>query len=233
MQGLVHSFVEARIGSDGLSGSSGVDHATDGRGSALVAENDIEIRRWLERLLHSYGLAVASVPDADRALAVVDEGPVDVVAMGQNLPGGEPTKVTRRLREACGLLLVVVPGSRRLVSADQAASGCGGVRQTAEPSVSRLGDLEIDWRNLHVRRGGKRIELSHQDLRLLCTLITHNGEVLSRRVLLRWVWGYDYLGSSRMIDMAIRRLRERIEEDPASPRYIHTERGQGYRFEVR
>lgn len=226
------SLVETTMGPDELSGVGSVDRTASGRGSALVAEHDLELRRWLECLLHSCGLTVASVPDADRALAVVDERPVDVVAMGQNLPGAEPSRVTRRLREACGLLLVVVPGSRRLVSAGETGVDRGEVLQATHHSVSRLGDLEIDWRNLHVRRGGKRIELSHQDLRLLCTLINHSGEVLSRRALLRLVWGYDYLGSSRMVDMAIRRLRERLEEDPASPRYIHTVRGQGYRFEV-
>jgi two-component system response regulator MtrA len=96
----------------------------------------------------------------------------------------------------------------------------------------RAGDLVIDDRAYRVWKGDGEIELSATEFKLLVELVTHKGRVLTRDVLIENVWGYDYLGGSRLVDMAIKRLRAKIEEDPASPRYIHTVRGIGYRLEA-
>lgn len=213
-------------------------HQRPVRGQALVVEQDRELRRWLEELLTSWGFAVASAGDGDSALAVVGQQALEVAVLGEGLAATERGALARRLREACAVVLVAARGERPLAGVeDRAGSGhpasATAVAQAAWPGgISCLGDLEIDWQSLDVRRHGERIELSQQDLRLLCALVGHSGHVLSRCTLLRLVWGCDYLGSSRMVDMAIRRLRERLEEDPASPRYIRTVRGQGYRFEA-
>ena len=93
----------------------------------------------------------------------------------------------------------------------------------------RLGSLEIDEPGHTVRRGGLELALSHTEFRLLATLARRPGLVFTREALLDAVWGYDYLGDSRLVDVAVQRLRAKIEEDPAEPRLILTVRGAGYK----
>ena len=88
--------------------------------------------------------------------------------------------------------------------------------------------------NLVSRRaslGGQELLLSPKEFNLLAELIRHRGAVLSRDLLLTRVWGYDYVGDSRTVDVHVRWLREKIEVDPANPQRIVTVRGIGYRFE--
>ena len=98
--------------------------------------------------------------------------------------------------------------------------------------VVRLDGLEIDPRSRRARRPGKEIKLSAIEARLLAEMARSRGLPVSRDVLLERVWGYRYLGDSRLIDMAVRRLRTKIEDDPNNPRLIRTVRGVGYRLEA-
>jgi DNA-binding response OmpR family regulator len=101
-----------------------------------------------------------------------------------------------------------------------------------DPSgLVRRRDVYVDHNAFRAFRGDHELALSATELRLLAELMNHAGEALSRHVLLAAVWGYDYLGDSRLVDMAIMRLRERLGEAPAPPPYIATVRGVGYRFE--
>src|SRR5205085_12007096 len=94
----------------------------------------------------------------------------------------------------------------------------------------RIGSLEIDSAAFRAADGGRGLDLSATEFRLLVELARHPGRVLSREKLLERVWGYDYLGDSRLVDMAINRLRTKLGDDPKAPRYIATVRGAGYRF---
>ncbi len=96
-----------------------------------------------------------------------------------------------------------------------------------------ISGLEIDPSAYRVTRYGDELALTPIEFRLLYDLVRHQGQVLTRDVLLDRVWGYDHLGESRVVDMAIKRLRGKIEGDPAQPHLIHTVRGVGYRFEAR
>jgi two-component system, OmpR family, response regulator MtrA len=98
-----------------------------------------------------------------------------------------------------------------------------------EPAQLRLGPLAIDVAGRAVVRDGTEIPLTRTEFDLLLELVRHAGQVLSRDVLLDRVWGYDYLGDSRLVDVAIQRLRAKIEGDPAVPELIHTVRGAGYK----
>jgi two-component system response regulator MtrA len=98
----------------------------------------------------------------------------------------------------------------------------------AEPAIT-LGDLQIDLAGRTVERGGRDIPLTRTEFDLLVELARHAGQVLSRDVLLDRIWGYDYLGDSRLVDVAIQRLRAKIEADPAAPVLIVTVRGAGYK----
>lgn len=92
----------------------------------------------------------------------------------------------------------------------------------------KVGDLEIDSAAFVVKKHGEELELTHREFELLYHLATHMGQVMTREHLLETVWGYDYFGDVRTVDVTIRRLREKIEDVPGRPEYILTRRGVGY-----
>lgn len=91
-----------------------------------------------------------------------------------------------------------------------------------------IGDLEILPDAFVAQKRGEDIELTHREFELLHHLATHMGQVMTREYLLETVWGYDYFGDVRTVDVTIRRLREKIEDTPSRPEYILTRRGVGY-----
>jgi DNA-binding response OmpR family regulator len=93
-----------------------------------------------------------------------------------------------------------------------------------------FGDLEVRPSEGRVRKGDVEVQLTKTEFQLLCELAEHQGQVLSREQLLANVWGYDYLGDSRLVDAHVRRLRAKIEDDAASPRWLQTDRPLGYRL---
>ncbi|HEY4455661.1 MAG TPA: response regulator transcription factor, partial [Pseudonocardiaceae bacterium] len=97
-------------------------------------------------------------------------------------------------------------------------------------AVARHGTLDIDRDGLVVSKHGEPISLAPTELRLLLELSAAPGRVLSRQQLLESVWEQAYLGDSRLVDACVQRLRAKIEDDPANPRYVQTVRGFGYRF---
>jgi two-component system response regulator MtrA len=92
-----------------------------------------------------------------------------------------------------------------------------------------FGPLSIDEAGRTVTRAGREVPLTRTEFDLLVELVRHAGTVLSRDVLLDRVWGYDYLGDSRLVDVAVGRLRAKIEADPAEPQLVLTVRGTGYK----
>jgi two-component system, OmpR family, response regulator MtrA len=98
-----------------------------------------------------------------------------------------------------------------------------------ETGPLRLGPLEIDEASHTVRRDEREIALSHTEFRLLAELARRPGQVFTRELLLDQIWGYDYLGDSRLVDVAIQRLRAKVETEPAHPELILTVRGVGYK----
>jgi DNA-binding response OmpR family regulator len=95
-----------------------------------------------------------------------------------------------------------------------------------------FGDLELIPDEGKVLRGGEEVHLTKTEFRLLCELAEDPGKVLSREVLLDKVWGYDYFGDGRLVDVHVRRLRTKVEADPANPRHVVTVRGLGYRLQT-
>lgn len=109
-------------------------------------------------------------------------------------------------------------------------------RTDRQPAGSRevldAGALRVDTGSRRAWRDGGEIVLSQKEFDLLTCLIRNRGIALTRDILLERVWGYDFLGDSRTVDVHIRWLREKIEQDPGKPTYIQTVRGVGYRFEI-
>jgi len=119
-------------------------------------------------------------------------------------------------------LMARVKANLRRVSIESAA--------TKECSTLKCGDLEIDVERYEVRRNNQVIELTLREFELLKFLALQQGQVFSRENLLEKVWGYEYYGDVRTVDVTVRRLREKVESDPSNPNYIMTKRGVGYYF---
>ena len=98
------------------------------------------------------------------------------------------------------------------------------------PELLKIGEIQMDLRQYLVMVQGKKIELTPMEFQLLKTFLTSPGRVFTREYLLEYIWGYEYLGDTRTIDVHIRRLRQRIEIKPDTPVYLKTVRGIGYRF---
>ena len=94
-----------------------------------------------------------------------------------------------------------------------------------------VGDLEVDPEGFRARKNGRDLDLTATEFRLLLELARRPGQVFTRELLLERVWNYDYLGDSRLVDVAVQRLRAKVEDDPRNPKLIVTVRGVGYRFE--
>jgi DNA-binding response OmpR family regulator len=108
------------------------------------------------------------------------------------------------------------------------------LRRVPAARVTRLesGDLALDIIGRRASRGGRELRLTNKEVSLLAELMRNRGVVLSRDLLLEKIWGYDYIGDSRTVDVHIRWLREKIEDNPSEPARITTVRGVGYRFEA-
>jgi two-component system response regulator MtrA len=93
------------------------------------------------------------------------------------------------------------------------------------------GDLEIEPEGFRAHKGGEELDLTATEFRLLLELARRPGQVFTRELLLERVWNYEWLGDSRLVDVAVQRLRAKIEHDPKRPTLIRTVRGVGYRFD--
>src|SRR5437870_13207765 len=116
------------------------------------------------------------------------------------------------------------PGSKRC---------CGGGRRRRGPAAGeayRFGDIIVDFRRMEVTRGGRAVDLSARELKLLRHFIEHRGATLSRDELLTEVWGYDEMPLTRTVDVHVAGLRQKIEANPKVPEYILTIHGLGYKF---
>jgi len=102
--------------------------------------------------------------------------------------------------------------------------------QEANKDVLVFGQLSIDLKLFEVKKGKEVIELTLREFELLKFLASQKTQVFSRESLLEKVWGYEYFGDVRTVDVTVRRLREKIEDDPGKPNYILTKRGVGYYF---
>ena len=115
----------------------------------------------------------------------------------------------------------------RKVAALQEAAGMAVSDEKASP----YGKLSLNLDRYEVKKDGKTIDLTLREFELLKFLAQQKGQVFSRETLLEKVWGYEYFGDVRTVDVTVRRLREKIEDDPGKPAYILTKRGVGYYFD--
>lgn len=222
----------------------------------LVVDDDENLRRLIAAYLESEGYEVRQAADGNEALAGVDEQAPRLVVLDLMLPGISGLDVARKIRtkgktpilmltargseddvlkgfEAGADDYLVKPFSPKVLVARVKAVLCRSGADIADEATRLLtvDGIAIDPRAHEVRVGGRKIELTTTEFDLLRVLIEHPGWVYTREDLLESVWGYSYLGDSRLVDVHIANLRKKIENDPAEPLFIHTVRGVGYKFQ--
>src|SRR5919108_640873 len=219
----------------------------------LLVEDDASIREVATLGLEQAGFKVTASGDGREALIRFRQGPFDLVVLDVMLPSLDGLEVLRGIRKdgrtpvvmlsAKGDLHDIVVGLElgaddyvtkpfelpELVARIKAVLR----RSQAEPqdTVISIGDLVIDPAAFTVRRLGEEVELTATEFRLLLELARRPRQVFTRELLLELVWNYDYLGDSRLVDVAVQRLRGKIEDDPKNPKLIRTVRGVGYRLD--
>ncbi len=223
----------------------------------MLVEDDPLVRKSLTAALEMEGYSVTAEADGARAVEIFAPGRFDLAIVDVMLPTIDGFEVCRRIRNVASTPIIVV--TARIDTVDAVVGLESGaddyvrkpfdmtelkariralLRRGTEPRGAAVaetlsaGEIVIDPKAYRVWKRDQEVDLSATEFRLLVELVAHKGRVLTRDILIENVWGYDYLGGSRLVDMAIKRLRAKIEEDPASPRYIHTVRGIGYRLEV-
>ncbi|HET9613414.1 MAG TPA: response regulator transcription factor [Candidatus Limnocylindrales bacterium] len=226
--------------------------AADAAPRILLVEDDPSIREVTAIGLSAAGFVVTTAADGVEGLERFRAEPVDLVLLDIMLPRLDGYEVCRQIRRASTVPVVmltaradtmdVVVGLEagaddyvrkpfevpELIARVRAALRRAGAA-AGDTGELRLGSLVIDVAGRTVRRDGTEIALTRTEFDLLLELARHAGQVLTRDVLLDRVWGYDYLGDSRLVDVAIQRLRSKVETDPAAPEIIQTVRGAGYK----
>lgn len=217
-----------------------------------LVEADQMLRDTLGPNLAREGYEVTHVGDSATALRLAQREFPDLLVLDISMRGLEGTNLCRTLRQEMNVPIVVLTSPESpvdpIAALDSGADDCivkpfspgefaarlrAVLRRAPNASASKLqsGDLSLDLVAYRAFRRGENLKLSRKEFRLLAELIQHTGAVLSRQVLLKRVWGPEHEVDTRTIDVHIRFLREKIEEDAANPQRIQTVHGIGYRFE--
>ncbi len=219
----------------------------------LLVEDDERIQMALGLALADEQCQVVEAASGEQALAVLASTGVDVVLLDLMLPGMDGLDVCRTLRSRGDLPIIIVSArtdtsdviagleagaddyvTKPLVASELAARIRALLRrrrpgELARVAVLRAGDVELYPEEDRVLRAGTEVHLTRTEFGLLLELMSACGRVVTREELLRRVWGYDYFGDTRLLDVHVRRLRRKIEHDPDDPRCVLTVRGRGYR----
>jgi len=221
----------------------------------LVVEDDERIRSSMRLALEDEGYTVDDVGSGEDAIEHFTAEPSELALIDLMLPGIDGFETCRALRRVSTVPVIMVTArsdthdvvagleagaddyvTKPFVAKELAARIRALLRRSrtedGTSAVLSFGDVEIEPDAGVVRRDGDEVHCTRTEFRLLCELANHPGKVLSREQLLERVWGYDYFGDGRLVDVHVRRLRTKVEPDPATPRFILTVRGMGYKLAV-
>jgi two-component system phosphate regulon response regulator PhoB len=244
------------MGSYELRGDSDIGGVS--RCLVFVVEDEEDIARLISHNLQAAGFDVQSFVSGTSVIAEALRETPSLFLLDVMLPGADGFELCRQIRQRATLSAIpIIFLTARTAEADRVKglelggddyitkpfsprelvarvrSVLRGIRQpTIAPEVLRVGDLEIDASSMTVQVQGRAVLTTVREFRLLEYLATHVGRVLTRDQLLDAVWRETPFVTPRSIDVYVRRLREKIENDPRHPRYLRTLRGIGYRFEL-
>lgn len=223
----------------------------------LVVDDEPRILEVVQKYLVREGFQVLTARDGEAALVNLNSQEPDLVVLDLMLPKIDGLEVFRRLRAKSSVPVIMLTAKgeetdrvvglemgaddyitkpfspRELVARVKAVlrrSTAGSMQETADRPISR-GDLRIDPRERVVEAHGKPVELTSKEFDLLWFFASHPGQVFTRSQLLDNIWGYEFYGDASTVTVHVRRVREKIEPNPATPRYITTVWGVGYKFE--
>ena len=222
----------------------------------LVVEDEESFSDALSYMLRKEGFEVSVAPTGTTALTEFDRSGADIVLLDLMLPEMSGTEVCRQLRQRSGVPIIMVTARdseidkvvgleigaddyvtkpyspRELVARVRAVLRRRGT-ESAEPDAPTLaaGPVRMDVERHVVTVDGAAVQLPLKEFELLELLLRNAGRVLTRGQLIDRVWGADYVGDTKTLDVHVKRLRSKVEPEPSTPRFIVTVRGLGYKFE--
>jgi len=220
----------------------------------LTVEDDERIRTAVKMALEDEGWEVVEAESGEQAIDAFSSQPTDVVLIDLMLPGIDGFELCRTIRRTSDVPILMVTARtdthdvvagleagaddyvtkpfqpKELSARIRALLRRARPAETGNPHL-RFGDLEVIPAEGVVRSAGDEVHLTKTEFRLLCELASAPGRVFSREQLLERVWGYDYFGDGRLVDVHVRRLRTKVEPDAANPRHVVTVRGLGYKLQ--
>ncbi|KGX93699.1 PhoP family transcriptional regulator [Pontibacillus halophilus JSM 076056 = DSM 19796] len=220
-----------------------------------VVDDEQPIADILKFNLEKEGYEVVCAFDGQEAIELANEEVPDLILLDIMLPSKDGMEVCREIRKNHSMPIIMLTAkdseidkvlglelgaddyvtkpfnNRELIA--RVKANLRRHQNVAEESAKQTNDIQIGKLIIHpdaytVTRDGEQIELTHREFELLHYLAKHIGQVMTREHLLETVWGYDYYGDVRTVDVTVRRLREKIEENPSTPMWIVTRRGVGY-----
>jgi two-component system response regulator MtrA len=219
----------------------------------LLVEDDASIREIVSIGLKAAGFRVEAATDGRQGLASARSGAFDAVILDVMLPSIDGFEVCREIRKFSRVPVLLLTARTDLIDVvvglesgaddyvkkpfelpELIARLRAVLRRAAAPApeaVITIGELEIDPAGFTARRDGVELALTATEFRLLVEFARRPGQVFTRELLLQRVWDYEYLGDSHLVDVAVQRLRAKVEADPAHPVLIKTVRGVGYRLD--
>ena len=221
----------------------------------LLIEDEDAYRETVGYLFRKEGFDVVEAADGTAGLAEFERTGADIVLLDLMMPGLPGTEVCRRLRARSTVPVIMVtarddeidkvvglelgaddyvtkPFSHRELVARIRAVLRRGQDVELTPDVLEVADVRMDVERHEVSVRGKRVKLALKEFELLEILLRNAGRVLTRGQLIDRIWGADYVGDTKTLDVHVKRLRAKIESDPADPRRLITVRGLGYKFEA-
>jgi two-component system, OmpR family, response regulator MtrA len=220
----------------------------------LLVDDEQPVQKLLTYPLEKEGYEVVQAFDGKQALQAFEQQQFDLVVLDIMLPELDGYEVCRQIRSESSVPIIMLSAKSDTVDVvvglelgaddyvtkpfelpELVARARAAVRRASavpEDPVLTRGDLEIDPAAFSARKNGEEVNLTATEFKLLLELTRRPGQVFTRELLLERVWNYEYLGDSRLVDVAVQRLRAKVEDDPKEPKHIKTVRGVGYRFDV-